>query len=539
MADVDKTVKIEVDVDAKKAKKGLKGVEKQGERLAKKFKAFSKGAAKFFTTLSVLATGLNQGLELVAKGYEALSQTIGDAVRKAIEFRSENDKTVTTLKEFSLVMQTLQSRVGDVFLPFLEAIANVLGPIVKGTTDWLEANRRIIALRMGAVFVTVATALTKVLFPSIMLTVGAFNIWKIAVRTLQAAFNKAVGGILEKQQELLEFTSQTAEALGRKDLALALKGLGVAAGIAAEDFKSSSQGIIATIKDELRASAELNQSLTTLKNEILKDLAAVWSNLNINVNRDINRNTEDLEKQGETLDKNKVKLEGMNVAQLEQQQQLTEISSQVANSFAASFAALQSGGDAVTDMFKQLAQDFIQVLIKITTKAILANSGNAATGALASQAAIPVVGPALGLTAAATIFTFGKSFLGKIGFADGGLVGRANGIKRVAGGVPGVDSVPILAQRGELVIPPPLTKQLAGLFGRVPSTSGGSGFQAGGVVGSPAGGGGMNFNANFDVKIDGSGQTDPAVMARRFVKESIPMLEQAFRDGQLRFARGT
>lgn len=58
---------------------------------------------------------------------------------------------------------------------------------------------------------------------------------------------------------------------------------------------------------------------------------------------------------------------------------------------------------------------------------------------------IPIVGPALGIAGAAAAVAFGAEQVGKINAAaDGGLL---------QGGIPGVDSIPVLAQQGELVVP--------------------------------------------------------------------------------------
>ncbi len=58
---------------------------------------------------------------------------------------------------------------------------------------------------------------------------------------------------------------------------------------------------------------------------------------------------------------------------------------------------------------------------------------------------IPIIGPALGIAGAAAAVAFGAEQVGKItSAASGGMI---------TGGIPGVDSVPVLAQQGELVSP--------------------------------------------------------------------------------------
>jgi hypothetical protein len=58
---------------------------------------------------------------------------------------------------------------------------------------------------------------------------------------------------------------------------------------------------------------------------------------------------------------------------------------------------------------------------------------------------IPLIGHALGIAGAAAAIAFGAEQTGRVlAAADGGLI---------TGGIPGVDSVPVLAQQGELVVP--------------------------------------------------------------------------------------
>lgn len=65
--------------------------------------------------------------------------------------------------------------------------------------------------------------------------------------------------------------------------------------------------------------------------------------------------------------------------------------------------------------------------------------------AYSSLAGIPIVGPGLGIAAAAALTAFGLEQVRNIaGMAQGGMV---------EGGIPNIDSVPIMAQRGELVVP--------------------------------------------------------------------------------------
>lgn len=76
---------------------------------------------------------------------------------------------------------------------------------------------------------------------------------------------------------------------------------------------------------------------------------------------------------------------------------------------------------------------------------IVIKTGESAMNIFAGFSTIPFVGPALGTAGAAAAIAFGAEQIGRVtAAAEGGLI---------TGGIPGVDSVPLLAQHGELVSP--------------------------------------------------------------------------------------
>lgn len=79
------------------------------------------------------------------------------------------------------------------------------------------------------------------------------------------------------------------------------------------------------------------------------------------------------------------------------------------------------------------------------TATILIKTAESAMNIYAGFSTIPIVGPALGVAGAAAAVAFGGEQIGKVNAAaEGGLL---------EGGIPGVDSIPVLAQQGELITP--------------------------------------------------------------------------------------
>lgn len=79
------------------------------------------------------------------------------------------------------------------------------------------------------------------------------------------------------------------------------------------------------------------------------------------------------------------------------------------------------------------------------TASIIIKTAESAMNIYAGFSTIPIIGPVLGVAGAAAAVAFGAEQIGKVqGAAEGGLL---------EGGIPGVDSIPVLAQQNELITP--------------------------------------------------------------------------------------
>jgi hypothetical protein len=98
----------------------------------------------------------------------------------------------------------------------------------------------------------------------------------------------------------------------------------------------------------------------------------------------------------------------------------------------------------------------------------------------AGFSAIPIVGPALGIAGAAAAVAYGGEQIVKVNnAAEGGLL---------MGGIPGVDSIPVLAQQGELIAPP---RSFEEVIGSVRAAREAERMRDRGIASGSGGGGGL------------------------------------------------
>lgn len=189
----------------------------------------------------------------------------------------------------------------------------------------------------------------------------------------------------------------------------------------------------------------------------------------------------------------------------EMQSTFTSAAETSASAFMTAFESAEEGQNKVAAGMKAMGASIIDTALEIMQKQITASAASAAAKAAESQAAIPIVGPALAAAAAAAMFSLVRGFvsLGFKGMKDGGMV---------TGGTPGKDSVPIMAMPGEYVLTTEQVRQLreGGQFGFAPS----------GQMGQGGGGNQITIEMNSQI---------PAGRAeiKRFVRQNVvPALKE-------------
>ena len=159
--------------------------------------------------------------------------------------------------------------------------------------------------------------------------------------------------------------------------------------------------------------------------------------------------------------------------------------SQYAGPVGDAFQAFGSNIKDVGQAFKEFGKSALNSILSMVEQSVMAYAAQAAAGAAASQAGIPIVGPVLAGVALAATFALVRGLLST--FNKGGIV---------PGGGPNKDSVMALLTPGEIVLPRNLSRMLLDVAGRPASVA----ANTGGVVQSGGGGfGGITVNMTENV----------------------------------------
>lgn len=483
----------------------------------------SKLIAGAFKGVGAAIVVMNQGLALARKAYRLLNSTIGDAVKTALKFRTQavRDEFAAFAKSIVLV----KARVGDALIPILQAFMRTLKPVIDGAREWLAANNKLVAAKFGEWVLALASTVANVLVPAVGLAGAGFYGIKAAVQAGLGGIGVGVALALQEIAKLLLQLGKIQQAAGFNDAAAA--SFKLASSIAGAGTQAAGYFVkqVDAVEETLDAYDRWDAGVTNLRatlNASIEEARTLFTTMNqgaVGGTQSVDEQNEALKKQKDALDKLLAADKRLSAAralarqraaeahaeQMEAYQQQIQLAEQLGAALGAAAGSLAAGTLTAKEAVKQLGK----AVLAIVGRVIVAYAAESAVIAFKEHLKLgPLIGPIVGVAAASAAFAFASSYLDK--FAKGGVVGGA-GIRRVVGGTPGKDSVPILAQQGELVLPVPMVNQLAGLLGRP------SGAQAarGGRVG---GAGAVNLTARFESTVPQS-RAQIRKAAREFFQE--------------------
>ena len=430
-----------------------------------------------------LAT-LNQVAGLARRGFALVDRSVGDLLRTSLEYRDINDPVLDQLKEFERQSNVLKARLGDALLPAVRGLMVAFGGAGDAVMDWVKANRQAI----GAGAVEWAGKLGGVLIDGVAsgvsLVARAWAGWSMLINTTKAYVNAHFSVLLSGVSAALGAMAKLSEMVGAGGLATSLQSAtGYVSGLGAE-FSSSAT-------DAGQAVQETSGGLDALETrlESVRTLAHAALNQGVTAGmkyaqRATEGATQSIEEQAiaakaaaDTASAASASAAAAAIAaskaevaqRVQQFNDVAEANKRTTDRMIddqrayesyihSAYAAMEQAGETFASSMIETNND-IGKSLKTTAKAaalmildmasniIMVYAAQAAAAAFASQQwqnVVPGVGVAAGLALAAVVIGMTKAYISQLpAFARGGLV---------TGGVPGRDSVPILAMPGERVL---------------------------------------------------------------------------------------
>jgi hypothetical protein len=558
------------------ASRSLAAVGKAAKGVRKGVNKIGPAGTSALKGLGFAAVALNQGLELAKKGMELFRAAVLDTIEASMQFRAENDPIVKWFERVKKEGNLVRARIGDAMIPIFKAFTDTISQTSGRLSEYIRANRELIATKVGEWLKGPVASGIEIVMKGVGLVAKMWLGWKAVFLTLKIAFNEFSIFVIDQIKSLVKSLVGVTRVFPsiRKQLKDSYEQWAILGEVSADASKQAKDEL-AKLPGELNALDKAVESGTktavkfvndvgdaTIKNaktmteaqeltreemqktaDKAKELIALQTEA-INKHRDARIAAIDAAMarelaQAQLLDqqeqahmaKQAEAAEAAKQRMLEQQQAAAETAQAIGETMGTAITGLATGTLTFRDVFKDVVAQVIAKITEMTIAAITANAANAASGAAASQAPIPVVGPALGIAAAGAMSAFVLAMANQ--FAKGG---------EVSGGVPGKDSVIAALTPGERVLTVEqnrMFKNLARSVGR-PATGKSVGdmpaFANGGEVqtrtqASSAQGVQVNFSVNA--------LTLPSAQQRkRLLTDLARDFEGAIRDGIIKIPQG-
>lgn len=244
-----------------KTKAGFRAVGRGAKASLGAVRKIAENAGKAMKGFGVAAALANQTLELGAKAMQLWQSSIGAAIEKAFAFRDANDPMVKQLKAFKDNVDRLSARIGDVFLPLLQGVADVLNPVLDRTIEWLNVNRKLIGSKIISFLESAAKILVKGVAWGIILVSRAVSGWIQIWNVLKVAVNTSISVMLEGLSKVLDAIAVAALKVGEEGLGRSVNEATKAVAGLARQFEESADNSKAKIQEQIEAQQELEDKV--------------------------------------------------------------------------------------------------------------------------------------------------------------------------------------------------------------------------------------------------------------------------------------
>lgn len=465
MADMNKSINIEVTATDEASDK-IDKVGKESKSALSAVKRFGAGAASAFAKVGAAGVMLNQSIELVKK-FRDVGMIAIEATR---QFVDANDPLMKSFEATSTSVKRLGAGVGVVLIKALNGAAKALGPIIQRTQNWLQANQNLIGLKLVEYIERFAKFSLVTAAKGLILVSKITSGWAMLWPTLKAAVNTFYASLHSGTATALEQMASLADALGADGLAGKLRSGAEEVKSFGEIYQSTADESMVQLDKQIKAQEAFEAAVQRNGEAVYNAIGQVATEASKAFVGETKIATQTIEQQTAAIEKQKSAQE----AKAEKEREAAEarakdaerqaaqaaaekariegianeygaLGSSIGGAFVSGFAAAEEGQNRLAEAFKSMTASMIDSALAAMQNIVTIRAAEAAAGAASSQAGIPIVGPALAAAAAATMFSLVRGFiaLGFQGMARGGIV---------EGGIPGHDSVPIMAQAGEMVL---------------------------------------------------------------------------------------
>ena len=458
MADIEKGVNVKLTATDEASDK-IEKVGKESKESMSAVKRFGAGAASAFSKLGATFVVANQSIELFKK-----FRDVGlIAIEATKEFVGANDPLLKSFEQTSNSVKRLNAGVGVILIKALNGASKALQPVINRTQKWLQSNQNLIGQKIVEYTERFAKFSLVVAAKGLILISKITSGWSMLWPTLKTVVNSALSAIMDNGAKALEKMASLAEAVGMDGLAgkfrsgaEQVKGFG-------EVFQETSDESMKELEKQIAGQEKFEKAVAKNAQAVYEGIGVVASeamkaftgetvlaNKTLEQQQAIKDENELKEKEASDLrqkraEEEKKRLQDAASKFQEQAGQFQAVGDSLSGAFLSGFSAAEEGQNKVARGFISLSGEIIDQVLLVMQKVVTARAAEAAAGAASSQSAIPVVGPALAAGAASLMFGLVRGFIsmGFQSFAEGGLV---------KGGIPGHDSVPIMAQAGEMVL---------------------------------------------------------------------------------------
>ena len=460
MADVNKSINVEITA-TDEASGAIKKVAKVSRSSLSAVARFGSGAAAAFAKVGAAALIFNQSLELMKKFKDAGMV----AIEMTREFVSANDPLMKSFDESSKTVKKLGANIGLVLIKAFNAAVKAVEPIISGLQNWMTANQNLIGTNIIQWIESFAKGAIVVLAKGILLVSKITSGWAMIWAALKIAVNTYYSALLSGTAKALEKMARFADAIGMDGMAGKLRTASAAAKDFGQDFQDSADDATKELDKVIKAQDALAVSVEKYGKAAHDAIGVVAVNAVKSLNTATKIGNKTNEERAKELEARKAKEAEAQALQEANQKKIEAweakkrafaeaekarlqglaaeygaVGNSIGAAFTSGFAAAEEGQDAVAEGMKSMLAQMLDSALEAMQKFVTMKAVEAAASAGAANA---WGGPIFAAMAAGMMFGVIRGLVSMAFMARGGMV---------EGGVQGHDSVPIMAQAGEMVL---------------------------------------------------------------------------------------